>query len=453
MDIVVAGAGKIGEKLCRDLSSGGYNVTLIEQDPDRLEQMINNCDITGVEGSGSLYSVQEEASVEGCDVFIAVTPDDETNIIACITARTLGARYCVSRVRSPEYSMQMLFMRESLGIDMLVNPDLEAARHIDRNLGFPSALNLEHFGHGRVNIATYPLPAGSPLAGRSLIDLATLLKSVNICAIERNDEVFIPFGQTVIEEGDHLMITGTTQHLNEFYVEMGGAHQRMSNVLIIGAGRITHYLLPRLARQHIRAKVIETRAAAAEELAAAYPDVEVVRGDGTDQQFLREERVSHFDAVIALTGIDEENILVSIYAARMGVPKTVTKVNRTTLLDVLDDVGLQAIVTPFELASDQVIRFIRSIENIHGSNIEAFYRIADQRVEALQFVVEQDARICGVPLMDLPIRKNVLVAAIVRGEEVLFPGGADRIQTGDHVIITTSHTGFKDIDDILETRR
>ena len=450
MEIVVAGAGKLGEKLCKDLSDAGYNVTLIERNPVRLEQMINSFDVTGVEGSGALYDVQEEAGVADCGLFIAVMPNDETNIIASITARKLGARFCVARVRSPEFSQQMSFMGESMGIDILVNPDQEAARDIARNLGFPTALELEYFDRGRINIATYPLPVNSPLSGKKLMDLSSILKNVNICAIERGDRVFICNGMSEILEGDLLHVTGTARHLNDFYEEMGGKRQRMDHVLIIGAGRITHYLLPLLARDHIHAKVIEINPVLAEQLAADFPGVEVIKGDGTDQEFLRAERVSHFDAVVALTGIDEENILVSIYASRMQVPKTVTKVNRTILLDVLENVGLQAIVTPRELIADQMMRLVRSLESTHGSNIQALHRLADNRVEALQFVVQPDARVVGMPLKDMPTRNRVVVAAIVRGKHVLYPGGEDCIKPGDNVIIVTTRGGFKDIDDILE---
>ena len=450
MEIVIAGAGKLGELLLKDLSGAGYDVTLIELNPDRLEQMINSFDVTGGEGNGALYDVQEEAGVSGCDLFIAAMPQDESNIIAGITAHKLGARFCVTRVRSPEFSKQMGFLRESMGIDVLIHPDLEAARDIARNLGFPTALELEHFDRGRVNIVTYPLPKDSPLRGKQLKDLKPILTNGNICAIERDGQVFICNGQSEILDGDHLHVTGTTRHLNEFYERMGGKRQRMDNILIIGASRITHYLLPLLARLHIRAKVIEVNPLLAEQLAAEFPEVEVIQGDGTDQEFLRQERVSNFDAVVALTGIDEENILVSIYASRLKVPKTITKVNRTALLDVLNNVGLQAIVTPRVLISDQMLRLARSLVRTHGSNIQALYRIAGHRLEALQIAVDPEARIIGHSLKNLPLKDNVMIAAITRNDQVIYPSGNDSIEAGDHVIITTTHQGYRDIDDILE---
>lgn len=450
MDIVVAGAGKLGEILCKDLSDAGHNVTLIEKNPLRLEQMINTFDVTGVEGNGALYDVQEEAGVAGCGLFLSVMPNDETNIIASITARKLGAYFCVAQVRSPEFSQQMNFMRESMGIDVLINPDLVAAREIARNLDFPTAMELEHFDHGRINIVTYPLPPNSPLKDRSLDELGSLLDYVNVCAIERGDTVFICNGKSVIRDGDHLLVTGTAKNLNDFYEQMGGKRQRMSNVLIIGASRITHYLLPLLAKHHISAKVIEINPTLADQLAAEFPDVEVIQGDGTDQDFLCSERVSHFDAVVALTGIDEENILVSIYASRMNVPKTITKVNRTTLLDVLENVGLQSIVTPRVLIADQVLRLARSLASTCGSNVQALYRIADQRIEALQFVIEDGAHIIGRQLKDLPLADKVVVAAIIRDDKVIFPSGHETILSGDHVIVMTTQRGFRDIDDILE---
>ncbi len=453
MKIVVAGAGKVGEVLCRELCFEDHEITLIEINEKRLDSMIGLYDITGVLGSGSLEIVQREAEVPDCDIFIAVTPDDETNLIAAITARSIGARYVIARVRSPEYSKQMAFLRETLGISVMINPELEAARDVMRGMRFPEALSVESFAHGLVNIVEYMLPEDSELAGLQLREVGRKHGDVLICMIIRDKEIIIPHGSTTLEIGDHLFITGRDPEILRFMSGGRNGNRRIKSALLIGGGRITRYLLPRLERYHIRCKVIEVDEDIAEQLAADFPRVEVVLNDGTSQSVLHEENAEHYDAVIAVTGVDEENILINLYAAHVGVRKTVTKVNRTDLLTVLKDAGLKSILTPYRIIANQIIRLVRSMANSEGSNLEAFYSLADGRVELLQFRVAEGNQVSDIPLIDLDTKPGLLIACIVRGDEVIYPRGDTCIQLGDEIVIVSTHRRFDDVNDILANGR
>ena len=450
MNIVIAGAGKVGEALCIDLAREEHNVTLIEISETRLEQLINMADITGIAGNGALFDVQVEAGVEDCQIFIAVTPSDETNIIAALTARSLGAEHTIARVRSPEYSLQMNFLRESLGISLMINPELEAARFMGRLLQFPSALHVEHFEHGRVNIVEYLLPEGAPMVGLALRQIERRFGDVLVAAVVRDGVAIIPHGATVLQAGDSLFLTGNSEQIGIFCRAGDRREKKFSRVLIVGGGRLTRYLLERLQKQRYQVKVIEVDPELADALAADFPQAEVVCGDGTSQAFLQEEHMDEYHVVIALTGIDEENMVVTISAARRGVPKTITKVNRTDLLKVLDNVGLQAIITPNRIIADHIIRFVRSLANTAGSDVEAFYRLADDQVIAMQFRASESSRVCHVPLAQLALRSGLLLLSINRDGELIFPGGSDRVLPGDDVIVVSTDLSLGDLDDILQ---
>ncbi|MFY9145685.1 MAG: Trk system potassium transporter TrkA [Clostridiaceae bacterium] len=453
MKIVIAGAGKVGEVLCRELCFEDHEITLIELNEKRLDHMIGMYDITGVHGSGSLAIVQREADVPGCDIFIAVTPDDETNLIAAITAKNIGARYVIARVRSPEYSGQMAFLRESLGISVMINPELEAAREVMRGMRFPESLSVESFANGLINIVEYVLPEDSELIGLQLREVGRKHGDVLICMIIRDEEIIIPHGSTTMEAGDRMYVTGRDSEILHFMSLGSEGNRRIKSALIIGGGRITRYLLPRLEQYHIRSKVIEVDEDIAVQLASDFPRVEVILNDGTSQSVLHEENAENYDAVIAVTGVDEENILINLYAAHIGVRKTVTKVNRTDLLTVLKDTGLKSILTPYRIIANQIVRLVRSMANSEGSNLEAFYSLADGRVEILQFRVAEGNQVSDIPLVDLDTKPGLLIACIARGDEIIYPRGDTCIQLGDEIVIFSTHPRFDDVNDILTNGR
>lgn len=449
MNIVIAGGGKVGETLSRELSVEDNDIILIEQNADRLERIINSVDITGLVGDGGDYDNLKEARVGNCDVFIAVTPEDETNIISSIIAKKLGAKHTIARVRNPKYANHMEFIREGLGITLMINPELEAAKHIEKILEFPESLSVEPFENGRVNIVEIDVNKDSPLVNMPLSQFRRVYGDVLVITVSRQGETFIPKGDTTLDAEDRLFVTGAKRDLTKFHRKVGYKEKKIQSVLIIGGGRITYYLLRLLSKLKLDIKVIEVNQEKALELSGQFPNVVVVRGDGTDQDFLQEERIEEFDAVLSLTGIDEENIINSLYAVTLGINKVITKVSRTGLLRILGDTDLQSIVTPKVLIASKILRFVRSLKNTNISNVEALYRIADNNVEVLQFLVKNDSRVIHTELKDLNMKSDLLVAYIMRKNRLIFPSGEDTIQPGDHVIIVTTHKAFDDIDDIL----
>ena len=449
MKIVIIGAGKVGEELCVCLAREGHDIVLIEKSPQRLEQLINMADITGVTGNGAIYDTQLEAGVDKCDVFIAVSPHDETNIIGAITAKKIGAKYTIARVRDPEFSSQLNFVRESLGITMMVNPEKEAADEILRIIEFPSALGIERFDNGRVNIVEVRVGEGSPLDGVKVRDLHDWGTKLVVCVINRNDEIIIPEGDTEIRAGDHIHVTGMFKDLDKLYVSTKSYKQRLDSALIVGGGKITQYLLPRLVRLRMKIKVIEVDSKKADKLAETFPTIDVLCGDGTEQAFLRQEGLKNYDTSIALTQIDEENLLMSIFAKQQGVKKTICKVNRTDLLKVVDDTDLDSVITPRRLIADIILRFVRARQNSDGSNVDALYRLEDNRAEAVQFNVLHDSKVCHTPLEELSLLKDLIVAFIIRHGDIIFPGGKDFILPGDRVVVVTTKNNLQDINDIL----
>lgn len=453
MNIVITGAGKVGSTLCGDLVKENHNITIIEQNESRLEQVINTFDINGLAGNGAAYDSQEEAGVSQCDIFIAVTSNDEVNILAAITAKKLGARYTVARVRNPGYSKQIDFLRDNLGITLMINPELDAANSITRMLLFPSALDVEVFGQGRIHLVETILRNDAPMIGIRLRELGGRFGNIIVCVVVRGEEVLIPDGETRLKAGDHVWITGEDSDIHAFCRHSQHGPDKIGSALIIGGGRVANYLVANLLKMHIRVKVIEINQDSADKLASEFPHAEVALGDGTQQSFLREEHGMEYDALIALTGIDEENILISIYASRMGVPKTITKVNRTDLLKVLENVGLQAIITPQRIVADHIVRFVRSTENAEGSNIDAFYRLADGKVEVLQFIVRESSKAIRIKLTELSTKPGMIFICFIRDGKTIFPGGQSFILPGDNVILATTNKGFQDLDDILLERQ
>lgn len=450
MQIVIMGGGKIGRNLCQYLNTEENNVTLIERDADVLERLTMQHDIIGYHGNGSSYDVQIEAKTPEADVFIAVTADDEVNLIACIIAKQLGAAYTVARVRNPEYANHIEEMRKALNISLMLNPDHQAASEIARLIQFPTALSVEPFANNRVNMVEIEIPEEHEFIGRNLIAFRRKSPHVLIAVIVRNGEAFIPNGQTVLAVHDRLFIIGTVIELRHIYRTFASRHDRLRSILIVGGGKLTVYILALLPTTGLSIKIIEQDANLARELSDQYPHVHVVHGDGTDQEVLEEEGISNFDCTVALTGIDEENILITLFAVAQNVPRNITKVNRLRLLRVLKNVDLQSIITPHEIVATEIIRAVRALNQDSESDMEAMYRITQGMVEAMQFRVIQHSKVCNQTLAEMPIKKGVLIAYIIRGRELIIPTGRDVIKAGDHVIVVTKGHMFVNIDDILK---
>lgn len=451
MKIIIVGAGKVGELLCKDLSTEGNDITLIEENAKRLDKVLAHSDIMGLEGNGAHSEVLREAHVDKTDIFIAVTQSDEINMISSIIAKKMGAKYTIARVRNPEYSSQMQFMSESLGIDRMLNPESEAAFYILRNLEFPQALHVEAFAGNKVNMVELLVEEHTYLHKLKLMDFKNkYFNSVLICIVIRGQEVYIPTGNFVLEAGDRIYATGVQAELFEFYKSLGHSNEKIKSAIIIGGGRITHYLTELLLPKKMDIKIIELKEEKAEELSEKYEEVAVIHGDGTSSSLLEEEGFSEYDACVSLTGIDEENIILSMYAHKMGIKKTITKINNSSFFHILEFAGLQSIVTPKKIIANHIVKTVRSfIGSQSEENIETLYRLADNRVEAIEFKVPANSLILNIPLKDLSLKENVLIAYIIRGESLIFPGGMDKILAHDRIIIVTTEKYLTDVNKIL----
>lgn len=448
MKIVIVGAGKVGSLLCEDLSNEGHDIILIEQDEDALNELIEKVDITGIIGNGASVDILEEVGMKDCDVFISVTQKDEINLLAAVIARQLGAQHSIVRVRSTEYNDHLGFMKDSFGITLMINPDHQAAFDIVQTLQYPSAYNVESFASNRVNIVEFVIDQNSVLKNQPLLSFRREYGNVLVCVILRDNEVIIPDGSYVIQEGDHIYVTGSQKDMRQFGLKIF-ENNRVKKVFIIGGGNITFYLCQYFERMKIHVKVIENNIKQAERLAQRFNNFEIILGDGTNQDVLMHQGLDHYDAMISLTGIDEENILISMFGHQNKVPRIITKVNRRDLLKIVGDkVGLQTIITPKSIVADHIMTVVRALFNSQGSNVEALYRFLDNRVEALQFRVSEHSKVINIPLKDLKSRPNILIAFIIRNNNLFFPGGNDEINAKDSVIIISKET-LSDLDDIL----
>ncbi|AZP04058.1 Trk system potassium transporter TrkA [Jeotgalibaca ciconiae] len=450
MKIVIAGGGKVGSVLCTELSTEEHDIILIEKNETILDSLINKNDISGIVGNGASYDIQQEAGVDTCDLFIAVTPQDELNMIACILAKKLGARYTIARVRNPEYSSHFEYVRERLGVNMMINPEFESARSISRIIKFPTVLSVQSFANNQVELIEVEVHESSVLANLSLNDFRRQYGNVLVCAIQRGEELIIPSGSDELRDGDNVYVMGDKQVIRKFYKTVRPHKNNINSVLIIGGGRITYYLIGLLKEYRMDIKVIEQNQEIAEQLSAAYPEIEVILGDGTDQEILQQEGIDNYHAFVSLTGVDEENIIASLYAAQQDVNKVITKVNRELLLRIFDTLGMESIITPKRVIANSILRFVRSLGNPYVSDVEALYRIADNAAEAIQFKVKATSKVKNIPLEKLRTKSGILIAYIIRDHQLLIPSGQDEIKENDHVIVITKEKKFDDIDDILK---
>jgi len=450
MNIVIAGGGKVGELLCRELTREGNDISLIEMNKNKVERLTNKMDITGIVGNCADYDVQKIANMETCDIFISVTSGDEINIISSIIAKKIGAKHTIARVRNPEYSSHLDFIREGLGITMMINPEKEAANDILRVINFPEALSVEEFANGRVSIVELNVNESNELAGVPIHQFRQKYGNILVTAIDRgNEETIIPTGTSVLKPNDSIFVIGSKKDLTSFYKKIGIKKNQFNSAIIIGGGRIAHYTIEQLLKKKTKIKVIEKDYDKAKELSAKFPKAIVIEGDGTDQDFLREEGLENFDVVIGLTGVDEENIIISLFALSQGTQKAITKVSRTDLLKILGNVGLQSIITPKRLITNKIIQFVRFLTNDGSSNFGTFFRMADNQAEAMELQVDRESKATGIPLIDLKTKPNLLIAYIVRDKKLIFPSGSDVIKENDLVIVVTTNKTFDEIDDIL----
>ena len=451
MKIVIIGLGTIGKTILRALSGEEHTVTIIDQNKDRIENLIEKHDVMGVVGNGASMDIQNEAGVADAELVIALTRSDELNILACLVAKKVGAKNTVARVRNPDYRKQIIEMKDDLGISMVINPERETADEIFNLVNLPSVVKIEHFAGGKVSLVEVVAQKNCALIGETLISLGKKLNTkVLICAVQRGDEVIIPSGHFEIREGDKIHFTSNAKMLGDFLREVNLVKSPLKNIMIAGGGRIGYYLADSLSHKKYAVKLIESDRDHAEELAENLPGVTVVCGNGTRHGLLIEEGIEAMDAFVALTDIDEENMIVSMFANKMQVKKVITQIKSDDLYGMLDELGIDNNVSPKQVVASRIISYIRALANTVGSNVLTLYRLVNNQVEALEFVAKKQERIYNKPLKELKIKKNCLIACIIRQNEVIIPNGDSQIQLGDNVVVVTTHKNFDDLTDAFE---
>ena len=454
MKVVIVGGGKVGELLCADFSSIFKEVTIIDTNELRVEKLVETYDINGILGNGANYEVLTRADSAEADMFISVTASDEINMICCIAAKQMGAKYTIARIRNPEYSKTKEFLRESLGIDLMVNPEYEAAKQISHMLKYPTATKVESFFGGKFNILEVIINSNSILNGVSLIDSKKIIDFPSlVCLVERQGEVFVPRGNYVFNVGDKVHITAANKNLKKFYKLLGNQdnmEKKITSSLVIGGGKIAHYLVEFLQIANFYVKVIEIDKNKAIALSETFPDIDVIWADGSDRDTLIEEGIQTFDSCISLTGFDEENIIINLYADKLGIKKTVAKVNRASLKQIAEDIGQYSYITPKEIVGNIITKYTKSLQCSKHSDIENFYRIANNQAEVIEFkITNNSAKILGIKLKDLAINPNMLIAFIIRNNKQIFPNGDDEIKLDDNVVVVSYKHKIEHIDDII----
>ena len=451
MKIVIIGLGTIGKTMLKTLSSESHTITIIDEKKDHIEDLIEKYDVQGVVGNGASINIQREAGVANADVIIALTNSDEVNVFACLVAKKLGVKNTVARVRNPDYRSQILEMKDELGISMIVNPERDTATEIFNLISLPAIAKVERFAGGKVLLVEIVAESGCALIGETLISLGKKLHTkALICAVQRGNEVIIPSGNFEIQEGDRIHFTSDANDLRDFLAEINIVKSPLKNIMIVGGNRIGYYLADKLSKKKYKIKLIESDAAIAEALADELPRVTVIHGNGTQHDLLIEEGIEAMDAFVALTHIDEENMIVSMFANKMNVKKTITKIKNDNLYGMLSELGINNNVSPRDIVANSITSYIRALDNSVGSNVLTLYRLVDNRVEALEFLAKRQEKFYNVPLRELKIKDNCLIACIIRGTKVITPRGDTSIRLGDNVIVVTTHKNFDDLTDIFE---
>ncbi|MDE6030169.1 MAG: Trk system potassium transporter TrkA [Oscillospiraceae bacterium] len=451
MKMVIIGNGKAGSSLSSMLANEGHDVTVIDINASALEKIQNTEDVMCIEGNGIDTDVQRDAAVNKAGIVIATTHYDEVNLLCCLIAKKLGAERTISRVRNPEYYKQIDFIRDDLGLSMAINPEGITADEILRVLITPDAAKVEVFEKGKMELVEYKIPDNSPILDLSLMEIykRTRIKFL-ICAVQRDSEIYIPGGNFILRSGDRINIAAAHKEIEQFFKMNGSIKDKVKSCMIVGGGRICYYLTKGLLGMGMHVKIIEKDIDKCRQLAQLFPKASVIHGDGTDQDLLVEEGIRDADAFVAITGIDEENIIMSLYAKNNSNAKVVTKVNRESYVDLTSQIGLDCIISPKYLTTNSVLAYVRSLDSTE-SNIEAIYHIVDNRVEAAEFRIRENIpRLIGVPLKELKIKKNILICSVVRGRQVIIPDGGTTIELNDSVVVVSKEHRFSDIRDILE---
>lgn len=451
MRIIIVGCGKIGTAIIASLVAEGHDVVAVDNDPAVTENIGNIYDVISVCGNGTDSDTLSEAGVEKTDLFISVAGSDETNMLSCFFAQRMGAKHTIARIRNPEYNdKSMIFIRQHLGLAASINPDWLAAQEIFRILKLPAAVNVETFSGGNLEMVEMKLKADSPLDGIALSDLRRKYPAkFLICAVQREGKVYIPDGNFVLQSGDRIGLTAPPGEIIKLLKMMDVVSRQTRSSIILGASRIAYYLAKRLLPAGSNVTIIDKDEKRCREFSAQLPGATMIVGDGAEQELLIEEGIDRVDAFLALTGMDEENILISIFAEACKVPKVISKVNRDELYSMAQNLGLDTVISPRRIVSDIVSRYARALQNSLGSNVETLYKLMDGSVEAVEFKVSSDFKGVKTALKDMKLKPGILIAGIIKGRKAMIPTGDDMILSGDRVVVIVSGKKLLDLSDIL----
>ncbi|WP_349674165.1 Trk system potassium transporter TrkA [Lacrimispora sp.] len=450
MKIIIVGCGKVGTTLAEQLNKEHHDIVIIDKNAGVVNSISERIDVMGVVGNGAVNKVQMDAGIEDTDLLIATTNSDELNMLCCLIAKKAGNCHTIARIRNPEYDSQIGYIREELGLSLAINPEMAAAMEIARLLRFPSAIKIDTFAKGKKEILKFIVPDHSVLNNMKVRDVLVRLKcNVLICAIEHNAEVIIPGGDSIISAGDKISFIASPVESNEFFKQVGIDNNVIKTAMLVGGGKITYYVAKMLENTKIKVKILEQNAERCNELSELLPRAMVINGDASDQELLLQEGVGQIDAFASLTGFDEENIMLSLYAASQSKAKLITKINRIAFENVIDSMNLGSIIYPKLITAETILQYVRAMQNSMGSNVETLYKIVADRAEALEFKVVNEPCIVGIPLEKLELKDNLLVAYIMRKGRFISPRGKDTLEEGDRVIVVTTVTGLNDLKDIL----
>lgn len=451
MKVLVVGNGKVGKAIIHHVCQEGHEVVVVDNNPRVIEQLTDQYDIVGLCGNGASYDVLENAGADKADVFIASTSSDETNILSCLVAKKLGAKSTIARVRNYEYINQIQLLKDDLGITMTINPELEAANEIIRVVNFPQAIRVDTFTNGKLDLVELYIPDDSPLIGQTLSSIHQKYQvKILVCAVQRGEEVFIPTGKFAFNAKDKIYITASRGSVRLFLNKLGLIKSKIKTIMIIGGGKIALYLGAELLKNKYQLKIIENDQKRCLELSELLQGATIICGDGSDQEVLLEEGITDTDACICLTGIDEENIIISMYAYKQNVGKIITKVNKASFAEILETINVASVISPKEITASRIVSYIRARANSRGSNVITLYKLVNNKVEALEFKAKENNKILNIPLKNLKIKDKILIAGIIREDKIIIPSGDDIIMLNDSVIVVTTNQFLDELSDILE---
>lgn len=450
LSIIIVGCGKVGTALTEQLIREGHDITVIDEDSRKIQEITDQYDVMGLCGNGASYSMQMEAGINDADLLIAVTGSDELNLLCCTVAKRVGDCAAIARVRNPDYSTEVGYLREKLGLAMIINPDLEAAKEAARVLSLPTALEVDSFAHGQAELISFTVPQGNMLDGMEIAELGKNIPTdILICVVERSGEVYIPSGNFTLQAGDNISFAATRSTARKFLRQIGFDVDQVKSVMIIGGGKTSYYLAKMLLNSGVSVKIIELDPERCEELSVLLPRAVIINGDGSSEELLREEGITSVGGFVPLTGIDEENVMLTLFASRVSKAKVITKIDRINFKSVISSLNLGSVIYPRYITSEAIIAYVRAKKDSMGSNIETLYHMFDHRVEAIEFRAEPNSKVLDIPLKDLPIREGILIACINRKGKIIIPSGQDCIRSGDTVIIVSRHAGFDELNNIL----